>query len=281
MSGSLHNDFDAQVSHYYNSIKALYEKKVAESDNKEYAREHYRDALLERNPKLPKDSFFFNALSKLLIHNYRLNKENALLDTFDDLYKIRRRAEMELAVVEEMYGEFTEEELTFLQVRSIDQEHYLLALEWHELTDLLACFLATRILLEEIPKNESIELYGLKEPLTERTDFNRKKPYSVVFTEHHQAYAAYYLLYHLGIIPGRDCNKSDFYRLVHLLAGHNITHVDNQNKKKIINKLISQKLTEKDIPDLKFIRPFFEKIGLDAIVQMIDNEIRGIEGDLH
>ncbi|MBK7128238.1 MAG: hypothetical protein IPM74_12575 [Crocinitomicaceae bacterium] len=267
--------FDDWVLGYYNELESLYLEKIEESDNKEYAQSFYRNLLFERNAKLPKDSFFFSALSKLFLHCYRLNKENAIIKTIDQLHLVRERAEMEITFLEELYQNKPEES-SFLVEETIESEWYLLSLEIHEISDLLAYFLAVRLLLEAYPKNETAEPFSIDAPVIENKKIpgNRKLDYTTSFTEHHQILALHFLLKQIGITPRVNVNNSDVARFAHLLTKHPITHIDNSRKSQILKRILSEKSDKKHLADLQFIRPFFEKLQLNKAIEAIDQEIK-------
>lgn len=267
--------FDDWVRGYYCELESLYLDKIEGAENKEYARSFYRTLLFERNAKLPKDSFFFNTLSKIFLHNYRLNKANAIIKTIDQLHLIRDRAEMEITFLEDLYQNKSAESF-FLVEETIESEWYLLSLEIHEISDLLAYFLAVRLLLEAYPKNQEVEPFSLEAPLLEnkKIPVNKKQEYTTTFTEHQQILALHFLLKQLGITPRADVNISDVARFAHLITKHPITHIDNSRKSQILKNILSEKSDKKHLSDLQFIRPFFEKLLLNKAVETIDQEIK-------
>lgn len=269
-------DFDEIVESYKYELRQAYVDALANSDNKKYAQAYYKQTVFENNPKLPQNSYFFDRLSRLFLHNYRLNQSEALLKTFDYLHEIRERAEVELTFLEETYKGLTDEELGYLKIGSLSQERQLLNLEWFEISDLLALLLATRELMTEI-SSARVELFGIDEPLLDETQKQGKKDYEAKFSEHHQVFAIYYLLKYLGIAIGRDTFQSDFARFIHLLTGHNITSVYNQNKLKILKKLTAQNFTKNNLQDFHTVRHFFRKINFDKVCEIIEKDIAAFQ----
>ena len=269
-------DFDEIVESYKYELRQAYVDALAISDNKKYAQAYYKQTIFENNPKLPQNSYFFDRLSRLFLHNYRLNQSEALLKTFDDLHEIRERAEVELAFLEETYKGLTDEELGYLKIGSLSQERQLLNLEWFEISDLLALLLATRELMTEV-SSARVELFGIDEPLLDEAQKRSEKYYEAKFSEHHQVFAIYYLLKYLGIAIGRDTFQSDFARFIHLLTGHNITSVYNQNKLKILKKLTAQNFTKNNLQDFHTVRHFFRKINFDKVCEIIEKDIEAFQ----
>lgn len=202
-------------------------------------------------------------------------------ETFSKLPDIKFRTEVEIALLEEMYEEETNENFHFLSDR-IGNEQYLMSLEYHELTDLLAFFLAIKSLLEKYPKSEEIEPFSLDAPISEmeKGALNRKHEYSVTFSDKQQALALYFLMEHIGITPRADVNMTDVARFLHLLSNQPITVLDNSAKYGILKKLFNGKSDKAYLKDLETILPYFQKLQLDKAQRMIQEEIKEIKENL-
>ena len=271
-------EFDELSEYYLNQLERNYLEKIETSGNKQYTREYYRAVLFERNPKIPKDSFFFEILTKTFLHFFRLNtnSEDAVLATFDNLYEIKERAKKELLLALELYEaeSISDEEIYSIQ-SMVEKENHLLSLEYYELSDLLAFFLAIRKLLEKYPKDEKIELFSIDAPLEDkpRSGTQRIHDYTLVFTERQQMFALYFLMEQLGLSAARDYNKSDLARFAHLLSKQPWTKLDNSGKYKTLKNLMSKKSSTQNINDLDSILGFFEALDLQKAVKMINAEI--------
>ncbi|NGF77175.1 hypothetical protein G5B10_14900 [Fluviicola sp. SGL-29] len=275
------NFFEDLVSKYIFELENLYLQKIEQSDNKKYASAFYRSSIFERNPKIPKESIFFNFLSRIFLHHYRLNRHSALDETFGKLPDIKFKTEVEIVLLEEMYEEDTNDSFHFLSDR-IGNEQYLMSLEYHELTDLLAFFLAIKSLLEKYPKSEEIEPFSLNAPISEmeKGALNRKHEYSVTFSDKQQALALYFLMEHIGITPRADVNMTDVARFLHLLSNQPITVLDNSAKYGILKKMFNGKSDKAYLKDLETILPYFQKLQLDKAQRMIQEEIKEIKENL-
>lgn len=272
MQLSKHKDFNEQIINFHQGLKTIYLQKVEEADNKKYAKAFYRSTVFEKNPNLPKNSFFFDTLSRLLLHNYRLNKENAILNTFNELYLIREKAEIALDISIELLAENLNESSSIYE---IETESYIISLDLPQLTRLLALYLATRKLMTEFPKDEGIELFSLDMPLLDKkSTHNRKLEASVTFTESQQILSLHFLLSHVGLQTRTDHSLADFTRFTHLLSRSPITKVDNSPKLKSIKRLLDYKSNHPTLKDLEFILPFFKNIGLEGAVKLIEQEIK-------
>ncbi len=270
-----YNDFDVQVDEFYNQLKTNYLNQIELATDKEYAKAFFYSQYFERNVNVPKDSFFFNTLSKTLIHNYRLNPEMAIFNTMDKLYLIRERAELILNATLDSYDYAQIDSRSFLQEELLEKELYLLALEVPELVNLLALFLAIKKLKAEFPKDDSIELFSLDAPLlTENTAKKSKAKTTAVFTESQQIIAIHFILESLGVQARRDYSLAAYARFTHLIARKSITIIENSPKHGMIKRLHNYK-DEKhpSLKDLKSILPYFKDMRLDAIVEKIEMEI--------
>jgi len=271
-----YKDFDEQVNDFYNQLKTDYVSQVEQAEDKEYAKTFYHSLYFERNVNVPKNSFFFDSLSKLLVHHYRLNPKMAIFNTIDQLHIVRGRAEIMLNAKLDVYDDSKSEPISFLQEEQLEKELYLLSLDIPELVNLLALFLATKKLMAEFPKNESIKLFSLDAPLlTENNTTKGKAKVTATFTESQQILAIHFLFESLGIQARRDYSLSAYARFTHLIARKNITIIENSPKHGMIKRLLNFK-DEKhpSLKDLKAILPYFKDMRLDGIVENINKEIK-------
>jgi len=276
-----YKDFNEQVEDFYNQLKTNFLESVEQADDKQYAQEYYRSIYFTRNPEVPKESFFFNTLSKFLIHNYRLNNESAIEKTIDELYLIRERAEQTLNITLDIYAESPEEPMGYLEEARLEHELYLLALDIPELVNMLARFLAIEKLMLEFPKNDDVELFSLQAPImTAKKAHNRKRDDSVVFTESQHLSALFFLLNSVGLVARRDYALASLARFTHLISRTPITEVDNSPKLSMIKRILSFKKNQPSLKDLEFILPYFDKLGLEDAVSDIEKEIKAKEEGL-
>jgi len=272
-----YNDFDVQVDEFYNQLKTNYLSQIELAKDKEYAKAFFYSQYFERNVNVPKDSFFFDTLTKLLVHHYRLNPEMAIFNTLDQLHLARERAEFVLNTAFDVYDvDSRSEPMSFMQEEVLEKELYLLELDIPELVNLLAIYLATKRLMAEFPKNETVELFSLEAPLlTDKTSFKSNAKVSARFTESQQVLAIHFLFESLGIQARRDYSLSAYARFTHLIARREITVIENSPKHSMIKRLLNFK-DEKhpSLKDLKAILPYFKDMRLDGIVANINKEIK-------
>lgn len=93
------------------------------------------------------------------------------------------------------------------------------------------------------------------------------------FTTARQVLAVYYLLSELDVHGKTD--KTEIARFVQFLTGKEIkaAKITDTNIYKKIKKPLS-KSDHQQVADLKFIKQYFEKLGLDNIVSVIDKDIQ-------
>lgn len=94
-------------------------------------------------------------------------------------------------------------------------------------------------------------------------------------TKARQLLAIYYFLKASLGIEARDSNSvSGVARFIHLLTGTKYTTIQNSDIYKKYRQMPNYKSESKLIEDLKYIRPYFNELGLQSGVDMIDNEIQ-------
>lgn len=274
METELNFDFNNKVVELKTQLTTLYQKKVEQADDKTYARQFYRTSILEQNPNIPKNSYFFNLLTRVLMHNYKLQKATAFEKTMNELGPIRQKAEAYLNILLDVYTDEASEPTTYLEEDNLETELYLLSLDYSELTNSLALFLANTLVLEELPDSATFQTLNIEKSSKPKSTHNRKLDATVTFTESQQVLALHLLFEHLGLHPRRDHSLSDFARFAHLLSRTQITTIDNSPKLSMTKRLLNPKNEHPSLKDLLVIKPYFEKIGLDSIVEKIDTEIK-------
>jgi hypothetical protein len=100
-------------------------------------------------------------------------------------------------------------------------------------------------------------------------------------TRSRQLLAIYYLLKSSFNIEHRQSNFiSDSAKFAHLLTGIKFTSLQTSDIYKKFQKLPNHKKGVALLEDLKYIRPFFENLGMDKALQLIDEEIRQTKKEL-
>lgn len=276
------NFFEEKVTEYIHVLELLYLQGVEGSDNKSYAKAFYRKILLTENKNIPWDSIYFNILAKVFLHSYRLKRSTVLYQTFSRLSDIKKLADSQIFLIEQIHpDEYLEGKHYYNE--TLEYELVLMGMDYPDLVDLLANYLAIKILLEKYPQGEEVEPFSLEAPLHEISTngaVNRIHEYTVVFSDRQQSLAMYFLLEHMGIRNRADVNMSDVARFLHLLSNQPITKMDNSAKYGVLKKLFKGKATQSYLSDLEIILPYFQKLDLDRAVRLISQEIEEIKENL-
>jgi hypothetical protein len=269
-------EFEDLVSLHIQKLEIIYLKEVKNADNQRYAKAFYRTTLFENNSSLPKDSYFFDRLSRTFLHYYRMDTKNAIHLIFDKLNEIKDRAEQELVLTNVLQNLDQEDEALSFSFEE-EQEYNLILLDYPDIYDLLAYFLATRKLCDKYPEDKEVKALSIKAPLTDRPKTNRKQEYSETFSVNLQLLAIHFFLLQVGIIPRVDSDLKPIARMAHLLSNKGITDMDNSGLYSSAKKLFNKIDGKKHLKDLKRILPFFDKLNFDKASNTIKNEIEYIE----
>lgn len=99
-------------------------------------------------------------------------------------------------------------------------------------------------------------------------------------TEMQQLLAIHYLLKAGFNVEARGSNSiSQFTQLAHLLMGKKFTTLQNSNIYKKYKKLTNFDSPAQLVKDLKHIRPYFERMELKSVVELINKDLHEAEAD--
>lgn len=274
MSAEQKKDFPERVATYYKQLKQLYLTKVSEAENKKYAQAYYHTLYFEKNIKLPQNSFFFDALSRILLHEYQINSTEAIFRVMDELYTIRSKSRIIADTIVAEYMDSHPSSMDYIESEKIEEEYYLLSLDITELAELLALFIAVKQLKQEFPKDETMALFSLDMPVKALDNIKLIEENATLFTESQQILALHFLFESLGIVARKDYSLSAYTRFAHLLSRKPITRIENSPKHSMVKRLLNYKNEHPSIKDLQTILPYFQDMRLDKIVEEIEKEIR-------
>lgn len=123
-------------------------------------------------------------------------------------------------------------------------------------------------------------LYLDREPQFPTTENESKEDVEKESTEMQQLLALHYLLKAGFNMEARGSNSvSELTQLAHLLLGKKFTSLQNSSIYKKYKKLPNFDSTSQLIKDLKHIRPYFEKLDLKNIVELINKDLKEPEID--
>ncbi|MBS1652282.1 MAG: hypothetical protein JSU07_09760 [Bacteroidetes bacterium] len=123
-------------------------------------------------------------------------------------------------------------------------------------------------------------LYLDREPQFPTSDTDVKEDTDKESTEMQQLLALHYILKAGFEIQARGSNTvSEFTQLAHLLLGKKFTTLQNSSIYKKYKKLPNFESLAQLIKDLKHIRPYFEKLDLIKIVDLINKDLKAAENE--
>lgn len=123
-------------------------------------------------------------------------------------------------------------------------------------------------------------LYLEREPQFPTTDNDSKDEGDKESTEMQQLLALHYLLKAGFNIEARGSNSvSELTQLAHLLLGKKFTTLQNSSIYKKYKKLPNFDSASQLIKDLKHIKPYFERLDLKNIVELINKDLKEAEID--
>ncbi|MDO9187641.1 MAG: hypothetical protein Q7W13_16650 [Bacteroidia bacterium] len=123
-------------------------------------------------------------------------------------------------------------------------------------------------------------LYLDREPQFSDTESDSREENDKESTEMQQLLALHYLLKAGFEIQARGSNSvSDMTQLAHMLLGKKFTNLQNSSIYKKYKKLPNFDSPSQLVKDLKHIRPYFEKLDLQSIVDLINKDLKTAESD--
>lgn len=129
----------------------------------------------------------------------------------------------------------------------------------------------TNLYLQDVGKDpQEVALQGNVDNKVTETEDGQDKD----MTKARQLLTIYYLLKTALGIEARDSGSvSSVARFIHLLTGTKFTTIQNSDIYKKYLRMPNYKKDGQLIADLKFIRPYFEDLGLDSAIKLIDEEL--------
>ena len=123
-------------------------------------------------------------------------------------------------------------------------------------------------------------LYLDREPQFANAENDSKQENDKESSEMQQLLALHYILKAGFEIQARGSNSvSDMTQLAHMLLGKKFTTLQNSSIYKKYKKLPNFDSTSQLVKDLRHIRPYFEKLDLQSIVELINKDLKTAESD--
>jgi hypothetical protein len=260
MSVNLNNYFIETTDRYYNRLVRIYKNRLAKANNKEYTHNEfvkYCNGILEIRFGVSERE----EIVQMLEHEYKIGKEFELAIKILRKNYRKRKSDNSTLVSETESDNGNSKNGNFVstdksETLNIDQYSDL------ELIRLFAEFKAAQrfdeflITVNPIKSNE--ELSAETVSVSDLSDKSKE------FTTARQVLAVHYLLKYANV---KNVDKTEITRFIHFLTGKNFDNI----YKKLQNPF---KLNDKSLKeDLRFIRDYFERLGMIEIVKMINNEL--------
>ncbi|MBI5539063.1 MAG: hypothetical protein HY951_03325 [Bacteroidia bacterium] len=262
MSTNLDTYFSETTERYFNRLVNIYKKRMAKANDKDYAHNeftNYCGAILEIRYKASEREVIVNALE----HEYKIGKEFALV------IKVLRK---------EIHKQILNDTIDFIEITQdtktpafdetipkkkpetyfIDQYSDLELVRMfseYKAYEKFSEFLKSEKLNKEIEKRLKKEKF-----LPEKETEEKYKDYTTA----RQVLAVHYLLQYYNV---KNVDKTEIARFIQFLTGKNLDNI----YKKIQNPF---KVNDKSVKDdLRFVREYFEKMGMAEVVKMINSEL--------
>ena len=262
MSTNLDTYFAETTERYFNRLVNIYKKRMAKANDKDYAHNeftNYCGAVLEIRYKASEREVIVNALE----HEYKIGKEFALVikvlrkeihkqilnDTIDfiEITPGRESPTFDKTISAKKPETYFIDQYSDLELVRIFSE-YKAYEKFNE-------FLKSEKLNKEIEKRIKIsKLLSKNETEEKNTDFTTAR----------QVLAVHYLLQYYHV---KNVDKTEIARFIQFLTGKNLDNIYKklQNPFKVNDKSLKE--------DLRFVREYFERLGMQEVVKLINLEI--------
>lgn len=270
--------FEREVANHFEQLHDFYIRKVEESDDKLYAQEYYKKRLLEKNPLLPFGTVFFEQLTLVFDHHYRLKKSTALEQTFEQLTMIRNTSKaasdkLSIAIISnEFYPEDISECHLLLWEYGVnletilEREQRICEMNEAGLIQKLAIYVAISKLRKRFDESEPIQ-----------RNVEKKGDYVHNFTQAQQVLFMNYLFRIAGIEPRYDADMTICTEIMHGIAGIPYNRIINSDLYKKLGKPLDNTSKKTTLQNLRFVRAYFERLNRPKILELIDRDIQELE----
>jgi hypothetical protein len=253
MITNLDTYFIETTDRYYNRLVNIYNKRMAKANDKDYTHKE-----------------FTNYCVAILDMRYAANEREEIVSDLEHNYKIGNELSLAIkALRENMHNRINIDSIDFIEVTSDKEEPEFEVVSTSKkpetfFIDQYSDMELVRMFSEFKAYQKFNEFLKTANSITETTATLDKVEKSKDFTTARQVLAVHYLLKFANV---KNVDKTEIARFIQFLTGKNF---DN-----IYKKLQSPfKLNDKSLrEDLRFVRDYFERLGLFEIVKMINNEI--------
>jgi hypothetical protein len=267
-SKSPQEQFFAARSHFYETLKTAYLNSVEKAADKAYAAEFYQRIYFSNNTKLPHWSVAYRKLVAALNHCRKLYSAEEIeqtlhlwpeiLKTTDKFYTTACQAQIfdnDSLPLHWLYVEGLDSGVPLAEI--IDQEQQVLQSDEKRLIELLALHDATRQLLDGFSE----------EPMEDMDGFDDN-----ALTRPQQDLVWYYISLLLDVY--HDKRVTNCARALHaFLRIPNTGLVNSEHYKRLLHPIPKKPST---ITNLGVVRKFFEDLGSDNALKLIDDDLEQV-----
>ncbi len=261
----LDSTISERIDRFYNRLLKSYEYRMEAARDKNYAHNQFLTWAKANSVVIKELNEDYNHFCSILDESYKLGKP--LLPA---IKKFRMQYEPGIEGFYQMDGELDRFLHGFDSVEDENEGTINLGKskkQLHELSDFqLACLFA-----DQKAKDQFYEFLNSNEPIEKSNEPDRKNENyrentekNKDFTTSRQVLAIHFLMKYIHV---RDTDKSEIARFVQFLTGKNYDNI----YKKVLSPYSHNNKTFKQ--DLRFVREYFEKLNLQELVRMINNEI--------
>ncbi len=273
---SLQNQFEKERQDIYKVLKKLFLAKMEGATDKEYAYNHYKNVLFEKNYSLPHNTIFFEELKTVFNHFRKIDLKNAIQQTLKSLPTIRKhsdKAQNQAFCVSYENPNFDVYELPLYYQNGInnddcslddlmEQEHKLSALSEQGIIKILAIYQATQELLIDVEKFYVLESKDELSPSNHKYQFTRSQ---IVIMAHY--------IFEMAGIDRSKIDVTTCAEILHCMTGIPYDKIANSEIYKKMLKPFSNSSPKKTLEDLKLVRSYLAKLNNQTILDSIDKQI--------
>jgi hypothetical protein len=260
MSVNLNTFFNETTERYFNRLVNIYNKRLKKSNDKEYTHNEfakYCEAILNIRYKASERETIVSALE----HEYKIGKEFSLAIKIMRK-ELHKRTNNDSSDFIELTPE-NDNQLFDETISTPKQEQYFIdQYSDMELVRMFSEFKAYEKFDVFLKSEKSTLINGIQ--LTDQLPVTENSEKMKEFTTARQVLAVHYLLKYSNV---KNVDKTEIARFIQFLTGKNFDNI----YKKLQNPFKTNDKSLKE--DLRFVREYFERLGMSEVVKMINNEL--------
>ncbi len=265
MSTHLDTYFTETTERYYSRLVNIYKKRMAKAHDKEYTHEE-----------------FTKYCGAILEIRYKASEREVIVNTLEQEYKIGKEFSLVIKVLrKEIHKQIINDTLDFIEItpdnktptfdetipKKKPETYFIDQYSDLELVRMFSEYKAYEKFSEFLKSeklNKGIEKRLRKKQLLSGKETEETEEKNTDFTTARQVLAVHYLFKFMQV---KNVDKTEIARFIQFLTGKNFDNI----YKKLQNPLKINDKSAKE--DLRFVREYYERLGITEVVKMINNEI--------